>query len=196
MPITKIIFFRFMTSIGEHELKGPLFSLFKKWVFESLRPELQASIGLQGRFSLLEKWAFEKWVLKKWFFEFLRPEIRAPIGLQDCGFLVEYVWWFARDSRLTIHEGLNSLTLMRPLTLIEQSMRSWTLIEHHMRSKICCLIVLTFFLSLKLEISDRKAKIQEIKAKIRDKCYKGNCKAKIGITPIQVTSLRSALLRF
>lgn len=68
--------------------------------------------------------------------------------------------------------------------------------ELYLRMMIRCLIVFTFFLSLKLEISDRKAKIQEIKANIRDKYYKGNCKAKIGITPDAGDELKVCITPF
>lgn len=68
--------------------------------------------------------------------------------------------------------------------------------ELYLRVMIRYFIVLTFFLSLKLDISDRKAKIQEIKANIRDKYYKGNCKAKIGITPDPGRELKVCITPF
>jgi len=53
-----------------------------------------------------------------------------------------------------------------------------------LRAMTRCLIALNTFPSLKVESSDSKANIQEIKAKIQDKFnYNGNCNVKIGIIP-------------
>lgn len=90
------------------------------------------------------------------------------------------IFWESHGYKLL---DLDKTTLEAYIAFVDLIRIDGLRLKEHLRMMISCLIVFTFFLSLKLEISDRKAKIQEIKANIRDKYYKGNCKAKIGITP-------------
>lgn len=83
---------------------------------------------------------------------------------------------------------LGTYTLLVDIILLVESLRlhkeSLRLHKLFLRAMTHCFIALKIFLSLMVESSDSKAKIQEIKAKIQDKFnYNGNCKVKIGIIP-------------